>query len=111
MNKKYKHVYCTCCIYWNNLSKWEDVVQACIDIGETTVPNPPKICDSCYIDCPWDSRGNDLRVNYKESLSGWWWLTRWEIERFFKWRMWRLWFISNKRKEEIVKKFYKGLIK
>jgi hypothetical protein len=76
---KRHHVYCTCCIHWKKLSQWEEDNQARIDIGESYFPDPPEICESCYIDCPWDSRSPDLRKNYKESLSGWWWLTKREM--------------------------------
>ncbi len=76
--KKYKHVYCTCCIYGNHLMD-------AFDSGKTI----PKSCQSCYPYDPEDSRSNYLRVNYRESLNGWWWLTKWGIIDFFKYKMWK----------------------
>ena len=84
MTKKYKHVYCTCCIYgkkWiEDFFEWQNSdYSSC----RNAAPELPNACRECYPYDPEDSKGNDLRVNYKESLSGWWWLTNWAIEEFF----------------------------
>ena len=67
---KRNHVYCTCCVYGKYL----------FGINKNIIS---KKCISCYPYDPEDSRGINLRVNYKESLSGWLWLIKLDIKDFF----------------------------
>jgi len=80
------HVYCTCCIYGNKLinSLYKK------DRPDDPIEASPLICRNCY---PWnleDSRSSDLRKNYKESLSGWWWLTKQEIKDWFMYTLYKI---------------------
>jgi len=81
MTQRYKHVYCTCCVRGN------DLIDALYLHKNPEVM--PDMCKECYPFDPEDSRGNDLRVNYRVSLSGWWWLAKWDISDYFRFKKWK----------------------
>ncbi len=61
--KKFKHVYCTECVYGK---KW--IQEMANPVIKPIALIVPRICQTCYPFNPEDSTGNDMRVNYKESL-------------------------------------------